>query len=285
MIPAKFDYEVPANLGEALALLKEHGDDAKVLTGGHSLLPMMKLRLAQPAVVVDLRRCTELTGITRENGTLSIGAATTHADIESSDEVRKAVPLLCETAANIGDVQVRNVGTVGGSIVHADPAADWPAAFLATDAVFELRGLDGQRDVAAKDFFIGLLETAARPGEILTRIRVPVTEGTGSYRKLAQSASGFALAGAAVQLQVKDEKIVHANVGITGVADRAYRPQQVENALAGCPIVEDAVAQACAKAADGVDALEDIHASADYRTHLACVLTRRAVLAACGRTV
>jgi carbon-monoxide dehydrogenase medium subunit len=278
MIPRAFDYAVPKTIDEALALLAEHGDDAKVLTGGHSLIPMLKLRLAQPALVVDLRKVPGLVGIKKTKEGIEIGAATTHATIAASKDVPA---VLSATASRIGDAQVRNVGTIGGSLVHADPAADWPAAMLATGATIVLVGPTGERTVDADHFFLGLMESAAHRDEILKAIRVPVTKGArGAYYKVAQSASGFALAGAAVELTLEGGKIGTARVGITGVDYHAYRPTAVEAALRGCKTNPDAVEIACEKAADGVDPLEDIHASSRYRAHLAKVVTKRAVLAA-----
>ncbi len=285
MIPTNFEYAAPASLNQALALLQKHGDEAKILTGGHSLIPLMKLRLARPSLVIDLRKIKKLTGIRRKQGGLEIGAATTHAEIQRSDVVRKGWPLLAEAAGEIGDVQVRNAGTIGGSIVHADPAADWPAALLASEATVVLAGPSEERALAAEDFFVGLLQSAIAPGEILVAIRFPPRpKGSGgAYRKLAQSASGYAIAGAAVELTLAEGQIASARVGITGVAEKAYRAKRTEAALTGCQLAEDAVRTACAFAAEGVEALADIHAGARYRKHLATVLSRRAVLAAIER--
>lgn len=280
MIPAKFEYAVPETIEEAIALLKEHGEEAKVLTGGHSLIPLMRLRLARPGLVVDLRKVPDLSGICVNGGEVVIGAATTHAEIAASPDVPR---MIAETAQQIGDPQVRNAGTIGGSLVHADPAADWPAAMLAARATIVLRGPGGARSVAAETFFRGILESAAAPGEILTSIRIPASDAAGAYEKVAQSASGFALAGVAAQLVLARGAIGSAQIGITGVAEHAYRPAAVEKALAGCAIDAAAVGAACAAAADGVELLEDIHASARYRAHLARVLAKRAVLRAAGR--
>lgn len=291
MIPAGFEYVAPASLNQALALLAKHGDDAKVLTGGHSLIPLMKLRLARPAMVIDLRRIKRLTGIHKKQLEpdkmlgLEIGAATTHAEIERSELVRRGWPLLAETAGEIGDVQVRNAGTIGGSVVHADPAADWPAALLALGAVLVLASQQGERSLPAAEFFVGLLTSAIRPGEILVALRFPARPkgNGGAYLKLAQSASGFALAGVAADVNVSDGHISSAQLGITGVGEKAYRPRRTEQALTGCPRHEEAVRAACALAAEGVEPLADIHAGARYRAHLARVLARRAVLAAIER--
>jgi carbon-monoxide dehydrogenase medium subunit len=250
MIPAPFDYARPATLDEALGLLAKHGDDAKLLAGGHSLLPAMKLRLAQPKMVIDIGRLPGLRAIRREGARFEIGALATHYDLESSAELKQACPLMPEVAATIGDVQVRNRGTIGGSLVHADPAADWPAAILALDAEMEIAGPQGRRTVPAAGFFVDLLQTAVRPGEILTAVRVPVTSAKVAYEKFAQKASGFALCGVAV---------ADGRIGVTGVAARPYRALDADRVV------------------EGVDVMGDIHASAEFRAHIARVLTRRAL--------
>jgi carbon-monoxide dehydrogenase medium subunit len=279
MYPATFDYKRPATVDEAIALLAKHGDDAKVLAGGHSLIPAMKLRLARPAVIVDIGRIANLSYIREAGGSIAIGATTTHHEIESSVLLRNRSPLLAETAAYIGDVQVRNKGTIGGSLVHADPAADYPAAILALDAEIDLAGPRGRRTVKAPAFFVDLLQTALAADEILTEIRVPATARTVAYEKTEQKASGFALAGVAVVIGADGVR-----VGVTGVASTAYRAVAVEQALAGQRTPSAAaIAAAAAHAADGVDALADIHASAEFRTHLAQVNTRRAIERALAR--
>ena len=260
MYPASFDYKRPATVDEAVALLNEHGDDAKVLAGGHSLIPAMKLRLARPTVVVDI-------------GRIAIGALTTHRAVETSALLKSKCPLLSETAAVIGDVQVRNKGTIGGSLVHADPAADYPAAILALDAEIEVAGPRGRRTIRAADFFVDLLQTSLAADEILTEVRVSATPRTVAYVKTEQKASGFALAGVAVVVGAEGIRI-----GVTGVAATAYRAAAAEQVLAGqsSPSAET-IALAAARAADGVDPLSDIHASAEFRAHLARVNTRRAI--------
>jgi carbon-monoxide dehydrogenase medium subunit len=277
MIPAAFDYVRAGSLDEALRLLSKHGDDAKLLAGGHSLLPAMKLRLAQPKVLIDLGRVSELSYIREEGGKIAIGALTTHYEIESSPLLKEKCPLLPETAVQIGDVQVRNRGTIGGSLAHADPAADWPAPVLALDAELEVAGPKGRRTVEASKFFVDMLQTALQPGEILTAVRVPTTPKTVAYEKFAQKASGFAICGVAVVVEAGA-----ARVGITGVAGKAYRAQTVEAALRG-KFSASLIPGASAKAAQGVEALGDIHASSEYRAHLAGVLTRRALEKALGR--
>jgi carbon-monoxide dehydrogenase medium subunit len=279
MYPANFDYKRPASVDEAIALLAKHGDEAKLLAGGHSLIPAMKLRLARPGVIVDIGRIANLNYIREAGGAIAIGAMTTHQEIESSKLLRDRSPLLAETAAHIGDQQVRNKGTIGGSLAHADPAADYPAAILALDAEIDLAGPRGKRTVKASAFFVDLLQTALAPDEILTEIRVPATAKTVAYEKTEQKASGFALAGAAVVIGADGIR-----VGITGVAAKAYRATAVEQALAGQRTPSaSAIAAAASHAADGVDALGDIHASPEFRAHLAEVNTRRAIDRALAR--
>jgi carbon-monoxide dehydrogenase medium subunit len=273
MIPASFSYLRPTTVDQALRALSTN-EDAKLLAGGHSLLPAMKLRLAQPRTVIDLSRVTDLSFIREEGGKIAIGAMTTHYDIESSTLLRKACPLLPEVAAQIGDVQVRNRGTLGGSVVHADPAADWPAAILALDAEMEIAGPDGRRRVPAVDFFVEMMQSAVQPNEILCAIRVPSTDSSIAYVKFAQKASGFAIAGVAA---VVNKQAATVRIGITGVAPKAYRATGVEEALRGQSLTSESIAAAAEHAADEVETLNDIHASADYRAHLALVNTRRAL--------
>lgn len=286
MIPAQFDYVAPSTLEEALSLLAEHADDAKILAGGHSLIPAMKLRLAQPALLVDIGRVKDLSYIRVDGGSIRIGATTTHHEIEASASLRDACPLLSECAASIGDVQVRNRGTIGGSLAHADPAADWPAAILALRAELVAVSRQGERVIAADDFFVEMLTTALRPDEVLREIRINAPQGrTGqSYKKFPHPASGFAVVGVAATLTLGgDGKCQSAGVAVTGVAAKPYRAAQVESALAGSALDEQTAAAAAAHAAGGVDANGDIYASADYRRHLAQVYTRRAIAAAAGR--
>ena len=279
MIPGSFEYFAPTALDEALSLLQEHGDDAKVLAGGHSLIPTMKLRLAEPAVIIDIGRIGGLKGISESGGKLVIGALTTHHELESSDLVQQRVPLLAQTAAEIGDVQVRNKGTIGGSLAHADPAADWPATILALDADLQIAGPNGERTVKATDFFQGLYETDLGDDEILTAVHVSIPDANtkGTYLKLHQVASGFALAGVAVVLTKSGDTCQNVSVGITGVSDAPYRASGVESALTGAALTAENIAAAAARAVDGITALEDIHASQAYRQNLAQVYTRRAI--------
>jgi carbon-monoxide dehydrogenase medium subunit len=286
MIPSAFEYMRPKDLAEATRLLASHAGDAKILAGGHSLLPMMKLRLSEPAVLIDIGRLPELRGIREQNGTIIIGACTTHYAAETSTLLQQRCPLLAETAAAIGDVQVRNRGTIGGSIAHADPAADWPAAVLALGAQIKLVHGSGERMINAAELFVDLLTTAMESHEILTEIHVPVDPPhTGStYLKVAQPASGFALTGVAAQVTLGTNNVIqNIAVGITGVGSTPYRASYTEQALQGQTATREAVKQAATQAADGVEALEDIHASPEYRLHLARVYTQRAVQKAIER--
>src|SRR5262245_19528309 len=277
MYPASFDYKRPATVDEAVALLTQHGDDAKVLAGGHSLIPAMKLRMAQPKVVVDIGRIANLSYIREAGNSIAIGAMTTHNEIASSSLLHGRSPLLAETAVHIGDMQVRNMGTIGGSLAHSDPAADYPAAILALEAEIDVAGPKGKRTIRAGDFFVDLLTTALAPNELIVEIRVPATSKKVAYVKTEQKASGFALAGVAVVISPSGVR-----VGVTGVAPKAYRASGVEQTLNGRTTAE-AIALAAARATDGVELLSDIHASADYRAQLAQVNTRRALERAASR--
>jgi carbon-monoxide dehydrogenase medium subunit len=286
MIPAPFEYHAPKTLEEALRLMERHGDEAKLLAGGHSLLPLMKLRLAMPRYVVDLGRLKGLSYVREENGRIAIGALTTHAEIERSGLLRAKCPLLAETAAEIGDVQVRNRGTLGGSLAHADPAADYPAALLALDAEIVVASTADARTIAARDFFVDMMTTQLRPGEILTQVRVPPRGSrTGSaYAKLHQPASGFAIVGVAVRLTLgKGNKIEQVAVGVTGLGPKPFRAAAVERALAGKAASPKLIADAARHAADGIEPLSDLHASRDYRREMAVVFARRALDRALAR--
>ncbi len=280
MIPEPFEYHVPKTLAEASRLVAQFGSDGKILAGGHSLVPLMKLRLAAPKHLVDLGRIPELNYVREEDGKIRIGALTTHFQIESSDLLKAKCPLLPETAREIGDAQVRNKGTVGGSLAHADPAADWPAPVLALDAELNAVSARGERWISAKEFFVDLLKTALEPDEILTAVRVPLlaAHGGDAYAKLHQPASGFAVVGVAVRVVLEENgAIQQASVGITGVAPKAYRAAAVENVLRGKSPSAKRLGEAAAHAADGIEANTDLYASSEYRAHLACVFTRRAL--------
>jgi len=286
MIPSNFEYFAPTTIDEALSLLDQHGDDCKILSGGHSLIPVLKLRLAAPAVVVDIGKIAQLKTIKIDNGVIRLGANATHAAIAASVEVKQHCPLLAETAAQIGDQQVRNRGTIGGSLTHADPAADWPAAMLALNAEIVARSSKGERAIKASDFFVDMLTSAVEPGEIVTEVRVPVPAQpqASAYLKVAQSASGFALVGVAAQLKLNNGQCEEISIGVTGLAPKAFRAAAVEGALRGKTLDEAAIKAAAAHAdADASDALEDIHASGEYRRQLAKVYAQRAVQAALSR--
>ncbi|HET9281506.1 MAG TPA: xanthine dehydrogenase family protein subunit M [Candidatus Angelobacter sp.] len=285
MIPASFDYIAAKTLDDAISLLSKHKDDAKILAGGHSLLPAMKLRLMQPKVLIDLSRIKDLSYIKEEGGQIRIGAMTTHFEVEISDILRRACPLLPETASHLGDMQVRNKGTIGGSLVHSDPAADWPAAILALDAELVAKSAKGDRVIKASDFFVEMLTTALEPGEVLREIRIPAGKGKvgQAYVKVRHPASGFAVVGVAVNLSIDSGKCQSAGIGITGVSPKAYRAAKVESALKGNALDANTLGAAAAHAADGVDVNSDLYASADYRKQLAAVYTRRALETAASR--
>src|ERR1700730_9668751 len=280
MIPAQFEYVAPKTLEDALRLVERHGDEAKILAGGHSLLPLIKLRLAQPRYVIDIGRLRNMNYIREENGHIVIGALTTHAEIESSTLLRAKCPLLAETAAVIGDAQVRNRGTLGGSLAHADPAADYPAAPLALDVEIVAASTAGTRTIPVAEFFVDMLTTTLRPGEILSQVRVaPLTPQTGTaYEKLHQPASGFAIVGVAARITLgKEGTIEEAAIGVTGLGPKAFRAAAAEKILRGKKVSEKLFGEAARYTAQGIEPLSDLHASADYRREMAAVYTRRAL--------
>jgi len=286
MFPASFEYHRPGSVRDALALVRQFGDDAKLLSGGHSLLPMMKLRLVQPAHLIDIGRIAELRQITEQNGKVVIGAACTHDQISCNELIRRKIGLFAECAAAIGDVQVRDRGTVGGSLWHADPAADYPAGVLALEAELRLESDAGTRTLKAEDFFVDIMTTAAKPDEILTHVSfIPLPTNAGyAYIKHPQPASGFAMVGVAALVTLdRRGNCDRVRVGITGLAAKAFRANAVEQALVGKASDADAIATAATHAADGVDALSDIHAAADYRAALARAYTLRAIEAAASQ--
>jgi carbon-monoxide dehydrogenase medium subunit len=285
MIPTSFDYIAAKNLDDALSLLAKHKDDAKLLAGGHSLLPAMKLRIAQPKVLIDISRIKDLNYIRDEGGQIRIGAMTTHFQIETSDLLQRACPLLPETATNLGDMQVRNKGTMGGSIAHADPAADWPAAVIALNAEMVAVGPKGERVIKSDDFFVELFTSALQPGEILREIRFTPPKGKfgQAYMKFRHPASGFAVVGVAVSLTAEGSKCGACGVGVTGLSGKAFRAGGVERALKGAGLDDKTLSAAAGHVADGVDANSDLFASSEYRKHLAQVYARRALETAASR--
>ena len=275
MIPAKFDYARADSVDGALKLLTQHGEDAKLLAGGHSLLPLMKLRLASPAILIDIGRLKELSYVKDGGDHVAIGALTRHRDVETSAALQKEVPLLAHAAGQVGDPQVRHRGTIGGSIAHGDPASDLPAVVLALGGALVVQGPGGERSIAAGDFFRGFLETALAPDEVLTEIRVPKTGGAGwSFQKFNRRAQDWAIVGVAAARLDGGTGVALVNMGSTPV-----RAGAVEQAVAGGA----SPAEAAAHAADGLDPPADLNASPEFRRHLATVLVRRALEECAGR--
>jgi carbon-monoxide dehydrogenase medium subunit len=271
MIPAAFTYLRAGSAEQACDLAAEHGEDAKYLAGGHSLLPLMKLRLAAPEALIDLGGLRELSYVTDQGSYVAVGALTRHHDVHHSDLLEREIPLLAHAAGEVGDPQVRHRGTIGGSVAHADPASDLPSVLLALDATLVARGTDGSREIPIGEFFQGLFETALEPGELLTEIRVPKPARAGwSFQKFTQRAIDWAIVGVAVQGR---------NVALVNMAGTPMRAAGVEEALAGGASSADAAA----RAAEGTSAAADIRASREYREHLARVLTSRALTEAAAR--
>jgi len=269
MIPAAFDYVRAGSTQEAISLIGEHGDEAKFLPGGHSLLPLMKLRLAQPSVLVDIGRVSDLSYIRDAGDHIAIGALTRHMDVETSDLLHQHVPLLAHAAGHVGDPQVRHRGTIGGTIAHADSASDLPATTLALGATYVAQGPNGTREIAASDFYVGFLTSTLEPDEMLTEIRVPKMDGAGwSFQKFNRRAQDWAIVGVAAWRRNGDSGVALVNMGSTPILATS-----VSSALAAGASVEDAAQQANAEA----DAQADLNASVEYRQHLARVLVRRAL--------
>lgn len=281
MIPAAFDYARADSVDQAVGLLRDGGPEAKALAGGHSLLPMMKLRLATPGLLVDLGGVRELSYVRDDGDHVAIGAMTRHCDVETSQTVRDRCGLVAHVASLVGDPQVRHRGTIGGSVAHADPAADMPAALLALDAELVVAGAQGQRTVAAADFFTGLFETAVGPDELLVEIRVPALDGRGwHYEKMRRRAIDWAIVGVVAVVARSNGSIDEARVGLTGMGATPLRATAVERALAGAGV--EAIDAAAGSAADGTQPSADPNASGEFRAHLARVLTGRALHAAAG---
>jgi aerobic carbon-monoxide dehydrogenase medium subunit len=274
VIPAAFDYVRAENAEQAISLIGEHGDEAKFLAGGHSLLPLMKLRLAQPTVLIDIGRLTDLSYVRDAGDHIAIGALTRHMDVETSDLLLEHAPLLAHAASHVGDPQVRHRGTIGGSIAHADPASDLPATTLAMGATYVAQGPNGTREIAAADFYEGFLTTALAADEILTEIRVPKMSGAGwGFQKFNRRAQDWAIVGVAAWRNNGDSGVALVNMGSVPIL-----ASSVSSALSGGASIADAAEQAAAEA----DPQPDLNASVDYRVHLAKVLTRRALEAASG---
>lgn len=283
MIPAAFDYAAPTSINDALRLLAQN-PDAKALAGGHSLLPILKLRLSAPPLLVDLGKIDELRGIREQRGGYHIGAMTTYIEVASHTGLQR-YQALRDAIAVIGDTQVRNRGTIGGSIAHADPAADLPAVMLALDAVIHIASQNGSRTVGIDEFFVAMLMTALEEGELLTAIELPaLAAGTGSaYAKFANPASGYAMVGVAARVTLADGQATNVRVALTGAGDHAARLPEVEQALEGQALTAERIAAACANAGQDVDYLGDMHASAEYRAAMVKVYAQRALTRALER--
>ena len=279
MIPAEFDYSAPTSLDEVFSELQS-SEDAKILAGGHSLIPMMKLRIAAPAKLVDLRRVPGLQGVSRQNGGFRIGAMTPHAELEHSPELG----LLSRAASTIADPQVRHFGTIGGSVAHGDPASDLPAVLLAADAQVTLQAAGGAvRSVTADDLFIDYLTTAVQDGEVLTEVRMPGLDGYGfGYQKFNRRAEDWAMVAVCALMRVEDGTVSDVRVGVTNMGSRPLRARAVEDALRGGPATAEAIASASASADEGTSPSGDLNASADYKRHLSRVMCKRALSEAAG---
>lgn len=283
MIPPEFDYAAPGSVGEALALLAEHGDEAKVMSGGQSLLPVLRMRLNAPGIIVDISRIEEIKGITDTGEAIRIGAGATYQDVLDSDLVKEHLALLHDAITEVADAQIRHRGTVCGALVHADPAGDVGAPVLALDGRMVIQGQDGERTVESSEFFVDLFETAVGEDELLVAVEIPKHTGWGSrYEKFVRVSHQWAIIGIAAAVRVEGGTIAEAKVGLTNMGATPLRATAVEEALVGKEATEDAVAEACAQVGEGTDPPSDLNGQADYRKHVAGVLTRRAVVAAAG---
>lgn len=280
MYPASFEYHTVGTVGDAVALLERYRDEAKLLAGGHSLVPLMKLRFAQPRHLIDIRRVPGLNGVRQEGAAVVVGALSTYREIESSTLLQRAVPILPEAASQVGDQQVRNMGTLGGSLAHADPASDMPAVVLALGATLRMVGPSGEREVAADDFFLGLMSTALDPGEVLTEIRIPAPgpRTGGAYEKHPHPASGYALCGAAAVVTLDAQgRVESARVALTGISTRAVRAPAAEQALLGAEASPERLRQAAERAPEGIEIRRDAAETAGYNARLVRTITRRAL--------
>jgi aerobic carbon-monoxide dehydrogenase medium subunit len=283
MIPAPFAYARPTTIDEALQAVASGGEDVKILAGGQSLIPVMRLRLAAPETVVDLTRVPELRGVREDGDAIVIGAMTTHSDVLADPLIAQYAPLSAEATETVADRQVRHRGTFGGALAHADPAGDLPAVALALDAEFVIAGPGGRRTVPAADFFVDYLTTALEEGEILVEVRVPKREGWGMhYEKFNRVAQAWSIVAVAAAVRREDGRIAEARIGLTNMGPTPLRASATEAALAGAEATAEAITAAADRAAEGTSPSSDLNAQADYRQHLVTVLTRRAVSAAAG---
>lgn len=280
MFPRSFKYFAPAKLDEAVAILKKYGENAKILAGGQSLIPLMKLRLASPEYIVDINRIGELSYIRQSGNNLLIGSMTRHHDIEKSEIIKEKCYIMAETASWIGDPQVRNLGTIGGSLAHCDPAGDWGSTIIALRAKLKATGPDGERIIESDEFFVDTFQSALKPSEVLTEIQVPLTQSAsgGSYQKLERKAGDFATVGVAVQISLDEKgKCNYAGIGLTAVGPTNLRAKKAEERLVGKEITEDVIDEAAEEATDGIDPPSDIRGSSEYRVAMVKVFTRRAI--------
>jgi aerobic carbon-monoxide dehydrogenase medium subunit len=285
MIPAAFDYARPTTVDEALTAIAEGGEDAKVLAGGQSLIPVMRLRLAAPSLVVDLGRVTELRGVRDDGDAIVVGAMTTHSDVLADPLIAQHAPLVAEATATVADRQVRHRGTFGGALAHADPAGDLPAVALALDAEFVIAGPGGgRRTVPAREFFVDYLTTALGEQDLLVEVRLPKLAGQWGmhYEKFHRVAQAWAIVGVAAAVRRENGHIAEARIGLTNMGPTPLRATTTEQALTGTDATAGAITEAAAHAAEGTQPTDDLNGKADYREHLARVLTRRAVTAAAG---
>jgi carbon-monoxide dehydrogenase medium subunit len=279
VIPAEFDYTAPETLEDAIGALSQGGEDAKLLAGGHSLIPLMKLRLAAPALLVDLRHVPGLHGVSRDNGSWRIGAMTPHAELEHIPELG----LISRAAGTIADPQVRNRGTIGGSLVHGDPASDLPAVMMVCEATLTAQGPSGQRTIGALDLFQNYMETSVSPDEVVTEIRTPALDGYGfGYQKFNRRSEDWAMVAVSAVVKANDGACEDVRVGLTNMGSVPLRASAVEQALRGRPLNSESIAEAASHAADGTEPPADLNASAEYKRHLARVLCRRALEQAAG---
>jgi carbon-monoxide dehydrogenase medium subunit len=278
MIPSAFEYFAPKSVAEAISLLQQHGEEAKILAGGHSLLPAMKLRLAAPGVLIDINKIDELRGVVID-GSVNIGSMTTWSALQQNDSLKGACGVVAEAVEQIGDIQVRNRGTIGGSLAHADPAADFPAVILALDGQIRVQGPNGERTISSGDFFTDMLTTALEPEELITAITLPrLGAGEGAaYVKFPHPASRYAIVGAAAYVKLDGGKVTACRVAITGAGPKAVRLESVEQAILNGDGSDQAITSATASAGDGLDILGDIHASEEYRRAMVGVYAKRAL--------
>jgi carbon-monoxide dehydrogenase medium subunit len=283
MIPYKVNYHRPASVAEALDLMDQFGDACKIIAGGHTLVPLMKLRLAEPENLIDIRKISELTDIHENSDSIVIGACATHGDISQNALIKDHIPMMVQAGEMVGDIQVRNFGTIGGSIAHADPSADWPAVLMAADAYINVQGKAGSRSVSANEFFFGLYMTALQDGEMIVSVSVPKSAANqnSTYLKFPQPASRFALVGcaAAVAVDASSDSVDRARVAFSGVSNKPFRDEGIENALVGKSLDAATIDAATSGAAEGIHITADHYATEKYRKHLASVFANRALSA------